>query len=313
MNALILSAGTRNMLVRYFMDRENGFDKVIATDCSDFAPAIYAVDRWYKVPRITEPDYLEAIADICKKENIHVIIPLQEDELIRIARDRDRFESMGILVALSDYDKVVLCRDKFALNSKLLNLGISSVATYLAKDIECIPAGDIVVKPRLGAGSMETFIAHDKNTAASLVAATATEMVLQPFMHGKEYGVDLYVDFISGDVIAVFIKEKIRMRAGETEKSISVINNDIKKLAVAAAQGLALRGCLDMDITEENGQYYILEINPRFGGGYPHAYLCGVNFIKMLAANADGVANQPLRAAYKENVRAMKYSDIMLK
>ena len=81
MNILILSCGTRNLLVRYFKDRRNGFDKVVGTDCSTYAPALYETDSHYIVPCMTAPDYLDVILDICRRESIRMVLPLQEDEL----------------------------------------------------------------------------------------------------------------------------------------------------------------------------------------------------------------------------------------
>ncbi len=85
MNILILSCGTRNKLIRYFKEPGNGIDRVIGTDCSAYAPALYETDAHYIVPRMTSPDYLDTIFDICKKEKIDALLPLQEDELFLIS------------------------------------------------------------------------------------------------------------------------------------------------------------------------------------------------------------------------------------
>ena len=103
MNILILSCGTRVKLVQYFLQRENGFEKVVVTDCSNYAPALYVADKYYIVPKMTEPDYLKSLLEICEKEQIKVVLPLQEDELLLIAKERKQFEDLGILVAVSEY------------------------------------------------------------------------------------------------------------------------------------------------------------------------------------------------------------------
>lgn len=313
MNVLILSVGTRNLLVGYFMNRDNGFDRVVVTDCSTYAPAIYIADQYYIVPKMTEAGYLEALMEICREENIKVIIPLQEDELLIISKNRALFETLGILIAISDFNIVRLCRDKFSTSEILLKNNIPAVITYRPEDYVFKTGDEIVVKPRSGAGSVNTLVIHDKRMMDAFILSAGEEMIIQPYLRGRELGVDVYIDFISREVVAVFVKEKVRMRAGETEKSVSVINMDITNIAINTAKCLGLMGPIDMDIMEVDGRYYILEINPRFGGGYPHAYLCGVNFIQMIARNAAGVSNNPVLNEYPENVKAMKYSDIMIR
>ncbi|MDE7275613.1 MAG: hypothetical protein K2N98_01965 [Lachnospiraceae bacterium] len=112
MNILILSCGTRNKLIRYFKEPGNGIDRVIGTDCSAYAPALYETDEHYLVPRMTSPDYLDIVLDICRKEKIDAVLPLQEDELFLIASNREKFTNAGVLPIVSEQNTVELCRDK---------------------------------------------------------------------------------------------------------------------------------------------------------------------------------------------------------
>jgi len=314
MNILILSCGTRNKLVRYFVEND-AVEKVVVTDCSEYAPAIVEADAYYIVPRMKEEGYLDCILDICKTEKINMVLPLQEDELILTAENADKYREIGVCPIISDVSKITLCRDKYALNQWLNENGISAVETMLAKDyVDGSKSYETVfVKPRDGAGSVNTFPAHSKQFIRALLEESKEEYIVQPLMKGKEYGVDTYVDLCSGKVIACFVKEKLRMRAGETEKSVSVINEKVEALAVEAVTRLGLRGPIDMDIMENDGTYSILEINPRFGGGYPHAHACGVNFTDYLATNGKGIENEIKRDKYPENVVVMKYSEIVVK
>ena len=139
------------------------------------------------------------------------------------------------------------------------------------------------------------------------------EFIVQPAIIGKEYGVDIYVDMISGEVVSYFCKEKLRMRAGETEKSLSVRNKTLESLVKETVTKIGLRGPIDIDVLERDGKFYVLEINPRFGGGYPHAYECGVDFPTLIANNCMGIVNKPSDPTYEENVLGLKYSDIVIK
>lgn len=314
MNILILSCGTRNKLVSFFKECSE-YDKVVVTDCSELAPALYEADRYYIVPRMNQEGYFETLLEICDKEEIGVMLPLQEEELLLIAKNRDRFRDVGVLPIVSEYEKVLMCKDKYALNGWLNEQGILAVPTIRAKDFvaQKKDVEEVYVKPRFGAGSMNTFAVHSSRLLEALVEDIEEELIVQPSIKGKEYGVDIYVDMVSREVVAVFCKEKLRMRAGETEKSLSVIHPEVEKVVTDAVLALGLCGPLDVDVMEQDGKYYILEINPRFGGGYPHAYACGVSFPEYISRNGKGEANFVKTDAYPENVLVMKYSEIVVK
>lgn len=314
MNILILSCGTRYKLVEYFKNRNNGFNKVVVTDCNKYAPALYISDKYYIVSRMDTKGYIDEIIDICRNENINVILPLQENELLLISKNRKKFEAIGVLVAISEYSALSLCKDKYGLYKYLSDEGIHMVKTQLLKDVldNNLDIKEVFVKPRYGAGSVGTMMVKSKKLLEALYENSEDELIIQPFIQGKEYGVDVYIDFISSDMKAVFCKEKLRMRAGETEKSKSVKIQQIEDLVKKAVKLLDLKGAIDIDVMEDNGEFYILEINPRFGGGYPHAYECGVNFPKMMAVNGARQTNDDNEFDYCEGVVALKYSDVII-
>lgn len=316
MNILILAAGTRCQLVNYFKRKENGFHQVISTDCSKYAPALYKSDKHYIVPKMEETAYLPTIKDICKKENINVILPLQENELEFIAEHKTEFEDMGILVVISDTASVKMCRDKYLLYKHLTDKGIPCVDTYDYKtELEKIKKlkFPVLAKERNGAGSVGALKINNLSMLTAYAENVDEELIVQPFYDTAEFGVDAYVDLVSGELVAVFAKEKLRMRAGETEKSKSVKDKKLFELVKSVVREINFKGPIDIDIFQYDGEYHILEINPRFGGGYPHAYECGVNFIKFISTNAKGKTNTPLIGEYKENQILLKYTDVMLK
>ncbi len=313
MNVLILSCGTRSLLVDYFKQRKNGFDKVVVTDCSPYSPALYRADKYYIVPRMVEEDYLPTVFRICESEEINVVIPLQEDELVLISRNRREFLDRGIMPVVSEIEYVDLCRDKYKFYQKMLNLSVSVIPTYLHTELDKVLNKHdmpLFMKPRYGAGSVANYIIKNKNEVDVFAKNEGGEFVVQPFIDGTEYGVNAYVDFISGELSELFILKKIRMKSGETEKSVSVYNDDIKHIVMTICDKVPFVGPIDIDIIEKNGNYYVLEINPRFGGAYPHAYECGVNFVEQISNNAIGVRNKKLDMHYESGVIAFRYMTI---
>ena len=125
-------------------------------------------------------------------------------------------------------------------------------------------------------------------------------LLIQQYADGEEFGADIYVDLISKKPVAIFTKKKVRMRAGETEKSISVKDPALFELIEKTVSALSLAGPIDMDIFRIDGKYYISEINPRFGGGYPHAWHCNVKFPELIAKNLLGEENEPQKIQYEE-------------
>ena len=132
--------------------------------------------------------------------------------------------------------------------------------------------------------------------------------IFQPYVKEKEFGIDMYFDMIDGKIKRFFIKEKLNMRAGETDKSISIYRDDIKEI-VFKLEGLGFYGPIDMDIFEDiDGRLYVNEINPRFGGGYSHAYNSGVDFIKCIMNNLLGKANEESFGNYEQDLVMLKYN-----
>ncbi|MCM1398916.1 MAG: ATP-grasp domain-containing protein [Clostridium sp.] len=312
MNILILSVGTKCKIVEYFKAEA---DKVVTTDCGAYVPAAYMSDIHYLVPAMKSSDYISKIKEICEKEAINVILPLHEDELELIAEKRACFEAMGIFVAISDTDVIRMCRDKYALYKELVKYGISCVDTYDFDAEQDLIAGlplPVIVKERTGAGSVGMFQACDRDIIEYLVKRGRKNLIVQPYIEAEEYGVDVYVDFISGQIVEIFAKQKLRMRDGETEISKAVKDDKICELVKEISSVLELKGPIDMDILRDNDRYYLLEINPRFGGGYPHAYECGVNFMKYIINNVQGKANVPQPPNYKTGNVLLKYKEVML-
>ncbi|AYX84266.1 MULTISPECIES: ATP-grasp domain-containing protein [Staphylococcus] len=315
MNILILSAGTRNKVVQFFKKEFTNHGNVICTDMSELAPAIYEGVRYYITPSIKDPNYLDIIIDICKREKINGVLSLIDPELELLAQNKNLFEEIDVKLLQSDLELISTSFNKFNFYNTLKSKGFNSQLTVLNSDevIKKINTGElkfpVFVKPNSGSASLNINKVNDLETLTNLLE-THNDLIVQEFIDGKEYGVDVYVDFISKEVTSIFIKEKIKMRAGETDKSISVINNQIFKLIEQFVSTMGYVGQIDIDLFEANGQFYISEVNPRFGGGYPHAYLSGCNFPQFILNNLQGKTNKSEIGAYKENTIMMKYNEI---
>lgn len=315
MNILILSAGTRNKVVQYFRQALKDKGCVIATDMSELAPAIYEADKYYIVPRMTTPGYLETILDICKKEKIAGVLSLIDPELSLISENKEKFEDVGTTVIGSLYDLCEMSLDKMEMFHWLMNHGYRCAKSYIDKEMfyADVEAGRIsypvFVKPVKGSASIAISEAYDRETI-ELLFAHNEGLMIQEFLKGQEIGADVYIDMISGEVVSIFTKKKIKMRAGETDKAVSFKDEKLFELIKKFVTEVGYRAQIDIDIFEISGEYYISEVNPRFGGGYPHAYECGVDHMKLIVNNLEGKTNESIVGQYKERVYMMKYNEI---
>ena len=317
MNILILSVGTRNKIVQYFKKELKGKGIVIATDCSKLAPAIYEADKYYIVPRIDDKDYLNTILDICIKEKINGLISLIDPELSLISKNVEKFKEIGVKPILSDYDKVDICFNKYKMYQFLVENNINTARSYahkeeFYKDLENkLIEFPVFVKPIEGSASININKINNKEEL-EMLWNKESGLLIQQFMNGEELGADVYIDMISNEIVSIFTKKKIKMRAGETDKSVSIKDEELFLFIKDFAEMAKFKGIIDIDIFKIDGKYYISEVNPRFGGGYPHAYESKVNIPRMIINNLEGKTNNEQIGNYDENVYMMKYNEVKI-
>ena len=314
-NILILSAGTRNKVVQYFKKALSGKGLVIATDCSNLAPAIYDADKYYIVPRMTDDGYLDVILDICKNEKITGVLSLIDPELSLLSENVEKFESVGTIVIGSSYELCERSLDKYEMYKWLVENGYKCAKSYMDKDEFFADLDNemakfpVFVKPVRGSASISISKVTDRETV-DLLFAHEDGLMIQEFLDGQEIGADVYIDMITGEVVSIFTKKKIKMRAGETDKAVSFKDEKLFELIKEFVIRAGYRGQIDIDIFDINGEYYISEVNPRFGGGYPHAYESGSDHMSLIVNNLEGKANDCVIGNYRENTYMMKYNEL---
>lgn len=317
MNILILSCGTRNKIVQYFKNELGNRGLVIATDCSELAPALYDADKYFIVPRMNEEGYIDVILSICKENNIKAVLSLIDPELSLLAEYKKNFMDIGTIPIISDYDIVEMCFDKYSMYKFFVQNGFKTIRSYINKeefykDVEAeIINYPVFVKPVRGSASINISKVNSKEEVESLFSRF-DNLMIQEFMDSTEYGADVYIDMISSEPVAIFTKEKIKMRAGETDKSVSLKDQKLFELIKVFVKKAGFKGIIDIDIFKVNGEYYISEVNPRFGGGYPHAYECGVNVPRMIINNIEGKVNHEVIGQYDEDIYMMKFNELKI-
>ena len=303
MNILFTCAGRRTYLLKYFKENMSGGDKIVATDMQLSAPALQAADVKIQVPAVYDPKYIDITLNICKEQKIDTLLCLNDLELPILAENKARFEALGVKVIVSDPEVIDIAFDKYKTAQWVESLGLNAPKTYvtLASAKEALAKGEIsfplFMKPRWGSGSIGLETIDDmeeldiyyhllmkkiKKTILATASVGDEYIMIQEKLTGKEFGLDVMND-LQGNNVAVSVKQKLAMRAGETDKAITVDIPEVYEMGRKIGENLKHIGNLDVDIMQRaNGDYCVLELNPRFGGGYPFSYEAGVNMPKAI-------------------------------
>lgn len=303
MNILFTCAGRRTYLLKYFKENMQEGDRVVATDMQLSAPALSAADIKIKVPSVYADDYIDKILTICQEQHINALISLNDLELPILANNKEKFEAVGVKVIVSDPKVIDIAFDKYKTSLWVESLGLNAPKTYvtLQSTKEALAKGEITfplfMKPRWGSGSIGLETIDDieeldiyyhllmkkiKKTILATASIGDEYIMIQEKLTGNEFGLDVMND-LEGNLVAVSVKQKLAMRAGETDKAITVDLPEVKEIGAIIGRNLKHIGNLDVDIMQrENGEYCVLELNPRFGGGFPFSYEAGVNLPKAI-------------------------------
>ncbi len=300
MNVLFTCAGRRNYLLEYFKEATGGSGKIIAADMSQTAPAMALADVARVVSDVYAEGYVDQILQICLEEKVDLLISLNDLELPVLSPHRQSFEEAGIRLLISEQEVIDICFDKYRTVQFCEELHMGTPRTYLDLDeaLKALESGEIsfpvVVKPRWGSASIGLEFPSDMEelelayrlvtlrVSRSILSEASKEdtersVLIQELIDGTEYGLDILNDF-SGKTVQVYVKEKLAMRAGETDKSVLRNKPELEELGFRVGNALGHIGNVDCDMFEKDGKYYLLELNPRFGGGYPFSQMSGANY-----------------------------------
>jgi len=307
-------------------------DKVIATDMQLSAPALQIADVKLQVPAVYADDYISRTLDICKRYSIDALISLNDLELPILAEQKARFDELGVKVIVSDPRVIDICFDKYKTAQWVEGLGLNAPKTYVTlEDAKKALANreiafPLFLKPRWGSGSIGLETVEDmeelndvyqllfkkiKKTILATASVGEEYIMIQEKLTGNEYGLDVMND-LDGNFIEVSVKQKLAMRAGETDKAVTVDLPEVREFGAIIGRNLGHVGNLDVDIMQRaNGDYCVLELNPRFGGGFPFSYEAGVNLPKAILMWLRG-EKVPVEILQPENGRMFAKNDYLM-
>ena len=312
-NILFTSVGRRVSLIRHFsraLKELNVAGRIVGADATDRSPAFYITDKSYVVPRISTPDYIPSLLDICAREQIKIAIPLIDTELYLLAENRHRFEEINTQVLISDPETISIAMFKTETCRFFKTHGIDTPALLCDEDIKRKHYNfPLIVKPNDGSASKMVFRVNDEEQLKFFTGYVPNKIV-QEFIAGEEYTLDVFVD-LNGKVRCVVPRLRIEVRAGEVSKGLIVKNSAIIDRGKKVCECLpGARGCITLQcVVDETGSIKMVEINPRFGGGAPLSIAAGADFPKWIVQMVIGQEFGDVANAYKDGLMMLRFDD----
>lgn len=290
MNILFCTVGRRGYIVDYFREHLPLNSKLIGTSDrndrdTEFTSGFFYCDKSYIVPSIKEErKYIDTVLNICKKENIEMLLSFYDYDSYVLSKYLNEFEAIGVRPVISSEKVNMICFDKLETFKFLKKEGFKTPWTMTREELleMDIPSYPVIVKPRFGFGSNAISLARNRSEVDFFLKYYDNEdMIVQEFIEGKEYSFDILNDF-NGQTVTAIVKQKMKMRSGETDQGYAIKDTGMAALGMKLGNTLGHVGPLDVDFFIKEGEPHILELNPRFGGGYPITYLAGLDFPKIL-------------------------------
>ena len=331
-NILITSAGRRTYLVKYFKDYLKGNGEVHVANSSALSPTFEVADKYVVTPLIYDDSYIPFLLKYCKNNNISAIISLFDIDLPVLAKHRNEFENIRTKLIISDYDFVNICNDKWESFNYLKENNLPVPKTYidLENAIEDIKNNNLhyplIIKPRWGCGSLSIFRVNNEEELRVLYKKCREEILnsylkyeanknidksvlIQEIIDGEEYGMDVIND-LNGNYMNTIIRKKVGMRSGETDCAEIMNIPELKRIGESLSKLSKHIANLDVDVLGKDGMYYVLELNARFGGGYPFSHLSGVNLPGAIIEWLDG--KEAPKSFFEEKTGVIGQKDISI-
>ena len=310
---LLSSAGRRGALVgalREGAELAGVSLRLLATDCSPLTSAGLLCDDLRLVPRIDSPDYLATMLELVEHEGPLVIVPTIDTELPMLAENRKLFLDVGSDVVVSDTETIEICGDKARSSNWLQSHGFPVPRQFAWNEVVTLAssAWPLFYKPRAGSSSIGA-----QRVASLSALADAVERfgdgVVEEVVEGNEFTVDCWVD-VTGRCRAAVPRQRLAVRAGEVAKAVTVRDDVLEELAMAIAETLpAARGPVTVQVIVGRDGPQVIEINPRFGGGFPLTHQAGGRFTAALLAEVAGIGVDPDWFSWRAGLTMLRYDD----
>lgn len=311
MNVLITNVGRRGYLVDFLRNTPDFNGKIYVSDCCKSASGLFSDnDGAFYLPKPLNDEnlYIQELVKLCHKLDVSIVFPVIDPEIDILSRYVDELKRENINVVVSDSRVLGIAYNKLMMNKFLEDNGFNVPKTYT--DLESFNKAfksseisfPVILKPIYGSGSAETY---KIKSIEQLKGLFHEGLMIQQLIVGHEYGCDV-LNNLEKEPVRCVVKRKLSMRAGETDKAITVKDKRIQNEAIRLGRCLGHIGNLDSDVLDDGDKLYFIDLNPRFGGGYPITHSSGVNYLDLIIKMYQGEKISPDFENYNEDVLVMK-------
>jgi carbamoyl-phosphate synthase large subunit len=313
-NILFCAAGRRVSLIRHFRQVLADLSlsgRILAGDASFRAPASFVADERVLLPRIDHPDYISLLLGICREHRVKLLISLIDTDLILLSQNVERFSEIGVRLLVSSEATNFICADKRNTYDFFRRNNIPTAKIYSPDEITGLTQDDfpIMIKPADGSSGVGVT-RIDSQEQLEFFSDYIKNSLVQEFVSGQEFTVDVYVDF-EGAIRCVVPRRRIEVRAGEVSKAITVKDEALITEARRVVESLPHAvGCITVQVFREvDGQLKFIEINPRFGGGFPLSIRAGADFPRWIVQELCGMESTATMSDWQDNLAMLRYDD----
>ncbi len=313
-NILVTSAGRRVSLVQSFQRALKGKSlegKVITIDSKSDVPVRLVADSHVEVPRVSDPGYFEILEALCRREQIKLLVPTIDPELLYLSKNRKLFEALGVCVLVSSVEMNEIFCSKLKASEFFERERIRHPKTIGLEELRGgLRQFPVFLKPAMGSASigarkidsMEELEFYHKRTQ---------EPIIQEYITGVEYTLDALCHF-NGELSCLVPRLRLETRAGEISKGITVRNEEVMRSATRLISSLpGARGPITIQcIVDDDGEVFFTEINPRFGGGIPLTIAAGADYPKWIIEWVLGEAGTSHKG-WRENMMMLRYDEAL--
>ena len=294
---LFTCAGQRVDIVTAF--REAGAT-TIAADVDQLAPALYHADQRALVPRIDDPFYVEALRELVEIHDVRLIVPLTDLDHLVLAHARDHLG--GAVVLVPEPETIERCSDKYLAHRFFEEQGIGTPPTWLPTEVPEQIRFPVLVKARRGFGSRHIYRADNQTELDFFLRYTTADSMVQCLCHGEEFSVDVFCD-LDGRCLAAVPRTMIESKGGESFKGMTIRDPDLIAFGARVSEALRIIGPANVQcFREPDGELWVTDVNPRFGGGFPLPTAAGSRYPELALAVANGEQLEPRLGDFREGV-----------
>jgi carbamoyl-phosphate synthase large subunit len=313
MKILLSCIGRRGYIAEYFKAYLKPGDLLIGTGNSEWTSGFKYCDLAVILPDIYHPDYVPALIQICQQHKVDALLSFSDLDIDVLSRHLPQLRQVGVLPIVTSSVVNEICFDKYCTYQFLKQHGFDTPETYISLEeaVKAIDAGQaafpLMVKPRRGSGSNNLFRARNLKEL-DVFFHYAPDMLIQETISGQEHGFDICND-LQGQVLSVVPRRKLAMRSGETDRAETSDNSNLIEVGLRLGEKLGYLGHvgpLDVDFFVAGDRIFILELNPRFGGGYPLSHLAGADFPRLIFKMIKGQQVTPEIGNYRPGFLMMK-------